>query len=119
MTAQGSDALSSLRLRAAAAGALLAALALAGCASGPSVVAEAPQARNTGEFPNLNIVPEGETEQFTPSERAAKTRELAATRAASISQAGSLPPQRGDPAELRQLGATHAEETLKKIESGE
>jgi hypothetical protein len=107
-------------------------LALAGCAgvsiddavpagaqSSPSAttVGTGPSApRQTGEFPNLNVVPKPATEQFTEAEASATTSELrlAQERARRTVQSLSAP---GEGERLRVLGNTHGDKAIVEIES--
>ncbi len=106
-------------------------LALAGCAgvsieeavpagaqSSPSAttVGTGPSApRQTGEFPNLNVVPKPATDQFTETEASATTSELrlAQERARRTVQSLSAP---GEGERLRVLGNTHGDAVLGEIE---
>lgn len=72
---------------------------------------------DTGTYPNLNIVPVAAAPQLTPAERAAKEAQLRAARSRNAVQgAGAVP---SDAGQLRQIGATHAEEALKRIEDAQ
>jgi hypothetical protein len=69
---------------------------------------------NTGTYPNLNIKPTIATAQLSQAERDAAVSSLkgaSAGQAASGSGAGMT----ANEAELRRLGATHSDETLKEI----
>lgn len=95
-------------------------LALGACAGGNSVDT-APQSleagpKNTGSFPNLNIVPKPATTQFTAQQRAAKMSELASDRQQAQGSGGSAPPP-GDAVEMNKLARNHAKDALKQIES--
>lgn len=71
-------------------------------------------ARDTGRYPNLNIMPSGETAQISEEERAAKIAELEAAKKEAQSAGG----KNGDEAEkLRRIARKHAEETLKEIKA--
>ena len=72
-------------------------------------------ARNTGTFPNLNVPPKTAAEQLSSEQTSADTAALKAAGEANAAQATS-PSGQTDPATLRKLGATHAEEALKAIE---
>ncbi|RST86413.1 hypothetical protein EJC49_10530 [Aquibium carbonis] len=107
-------------------------LALAGCAgmsiddavpagarssASAPVVGTGPSApRQTGEFPNLNIVPKPATAQFTDAETSATTSELrlAQERARRTVQSLSAP---GEGERLRVLGNTHGAAVLGEIEA--
>jgi hypothetical protein len=75
--------------------------------------------KNSGEYPNINIVPTGETAQLTDAQ-------TQATRASLLAQ-GEAQQQRGESAEiylarlkkLQKLGSTNADAVLKQIESGQ
>ena len=74
---------------------------------------------NTGSYPNINIVPEGQTSQLTDSDSANLRNTLYAEQAAQ-----RLP---GEPVEayvarlrkLQSLGSTHAAAALKQIEASQ
>lgn len=72
-------------------------------------------ARDTGQFPNINVVPKGETAQISPSQRAATVSELNAARNAQ--RATGQGARVGGEGELRRLGRTHTREALEEIES--
>lgn len=103
---------------------LAALLLAAGCTTGSGTGAggSAPQSsaaligpKDTGTFPNLNIVPQSAAPQFTDDQKNAKLAQLAADRTrakAAASGAGG----KADPAELARLGRTHGSDTLKQIE---
>ncbi|MBZ0164766.1 MAG: hypothetical protein K8H74_18890 [Notoacmeibacter sp.] len=77
-------------------------------------VQEGDGARNTGRYPNLNIVPTGETAQISEEERVAKVAELNAAKQEAQSPAG----KKGDQAEkLRRIARKHAQEALEQIEA--
>jgi hypothetical protein len=69
---------------------------------------------NTGTFPNLNIPPQVAAKQFTPEEQQAKMAELTALRGQTTA-AVAAPTGTTDPAALRKLAQTHADEALKEI----
>lgn len=72
------------------------------------------EARNTGRYPNLNIMPAGETAQISEEERAAKIAELEAAKEEARSAGG----KNGDKAEkLRRIARKHAEEALEEIKA--
>ena len=91
--------------------------ALAGSPTEPGTpvqpVQEGDSVRNTGQYPNLNIVPAGETAQISEEERAAKTAELNAARQEAQSAAGK---QDNEAEKLRRLARKHAQEALDQIE---
>ncbi|MGB8817939.1 MAG: hypothetical protein WCC66_08480 [Rhizobiaceae bacterium] len=74
---------------------------------------------NSGEYPNINIVPEGQTAQLSNDETAALKAQLSAEK-----DAQRLP---GEPIEaylarlrrLQQLGSTHAAAVLAEIEASQ
>jgi len=71
-------------------------------------------AANTGTYPNLNIKPGTATTQLSQEERDAAVASLkgaSAGQAAAGKGAGTTASE----AELRQLGATHSDQTLKEI----
>lgn len=100
--------------------AVIAVLALAGCASGngenaapaagPGVVG--PQ--DTGTYPNLNIPPQQAAPQFTEADKNAKLSALAAERTAAA-HGGGTPPNPKDAAELDKLAKNHGKDALKAI----
>ncbi len=75
--------------------------------------------KNTGTYPNINIVPTGETAQLSDAETAAKRAELEGQ--------AQVQRQRGESAEayvarlrkLQALGSTHAADTLRQIENSQ
>jgi hypothetical protein len=69
---------------------------------------------NTGRYPNLNVTPPSATTILTPEETAAKTAEITAARDALAARDPGTPAD--EQAKLKKLAATHADETLKKIE---
>lgn len=84
----------------------------------PSAVATAEAAssvgpKDTGTYPNLNVPRQSANAQFTPEQRAAEAEALQAAHTAQAAQATSTTT---DPAILRKLAETHADEALKKIE---
>lgn len=96
-------------------------LALAGCGGGTTTDASVPvtqAARDTGTFPNLNIKPQVAAAQFTDSERTAKLAQLNAEKQRAQAKSGATT-EKADAVALRKLGANHAGDTLKTIESGQ
>jgi hypothetical protein len=87
----------------------------------PSTLSQAPtaQPKNTGQFPNINVVPTGEIAQLSDAE-------TAATRARLEGEA-QVQQQRGESPDaylerlrkLQKLGSTHAAATLRQIEQGQ
>jgi hypothetical protein len=103
------------------AAAVLAAAALAGCASDDAMQPAGSQssfadgAIDTGTFPNLNIPPKVANEQISPEQKAARIAELsAAQQRQSAGGAAGVPGE--DPVLLKKIAATHGEDTLKQIE---
>jgi hypothetical protein len=86
----------------------------------PSNVTQAPivQPKDSGQYPNINVVPNGEIAQLSDAE-------TAATRARLEGEA-QVQQQRGESPEaylarlrnLQKLGNTHAADTLRQIEQG-
>lgn len=117
--------------RIVAAAAMLAALAVGGCAgvsiedavptsavpaaAGP--VGTGPSApRDTGSFPNLNVPPQSAAEQISTEERATTVQSLRDAQASQEAAAASVTASPDDTERLRRLGATHAADTLRQIE---
>ncbi|CAG1002864.1 hypothetical protein RHIZO_02970 [Rhizobiaceae bacterium] len=71
-------------------------------------------ARQTGQYPNLNIVPTAAAPQLTAAEKNAKLAELEAARRQAVGGASGKPVS--NDAKLKKLARTHAEEALKQIE---
>ncbi len=109
-------------------------LALAGCAgtttgdavpagagSSPAlasadVVGTGPSApRQTGQFPNLNVVPKPATSQFTDAESSATTGDLLRAQARARQTVESLS-KPGEGERLRVLGNTHGAAVIGEIE---
>lgn len=97
--------------------------ALAACA-GPSVyetsvpqAADGPLAAATTPdgYPNINVVPRGETVQFTAAQKAQLMSDLAAARARQAAGDNS-PATAAEIARLRNLARIHAAEALREIE---
>ena len=89
---------------------------LAGC--GTSAIEDAvPQGtiRNTGVYPNINIVPKGETTQFSASGSAAAKAELRTANAEVKS--GAAKTTTATESELREIAQSHAQETIDEIEA--
>lgn len=123
--------------RALPAAACVAMLALTGCAgmsiedavpsgastslAGPqtasaTVVGTGPSApRQTGEFPNLNVVPKGATAQFSDAEASATTGELLLAQQRARRTVASLS-KPGEGERLRVLGNTHGATAISEIE---
>ena len=89
----------------------------AGAGEAPAAPALPPlaKARDTRQFPNINVVPKGQTAQISPAQRAEAVSELNAARNAQRSAGASA--GAGSAAELNQLGRTHARRALDDIES--
>ena len=79
------------------------------------VAPSAGRPRDTRQFPNINVVPKGETAQISPAQRAAAVAELNAAR--QVQKAAGATAGAGSAAELRQLGRDHARRALNDIES--
>ena len=106
--------------------AILLALAGSGCATATIEDAVPVSAAQTGEaapaaasgpgaYPNLNVTPETAADQFTDAQKNAEAERLRATRAQVTGQARQQSvPDRS--AELRKLGASHADEAVRIIE---
>lgn len=71
--------------------------------------------RNTGTFPNLNVPPAVATEQMTPAEKQARLAELNAQRSQQAAAGASARPT-ANPADVKKVAETHADEALKAIE---
>lgn len=71
-------------------------------------------ARQTGQYPNLNIAPTAAAPQLTAAERNAKLAELEAARKQAVRGASGKPVS--NDAKLKKLAKTHAEQALKQIE---
>jgi hypothetical protein len=71
-------------------------------------------ARQTGQYPNLNIVPTAAAPQLTAAEKNAKLAELEAARKQALRGASGKPVS--NDAKLKKLAKTHAEQALKQIE---
>ncbi|RUM99466.1 hypothetical protein EET67_00700 [Pseudaminobacter arsenicus] len=116
----GAGIFSRLRLAAGLGLAAAAFIQLPACSTVPEVASAPPsglssgQPTDTGTFPNLNIPPQTAAAQITPEEKAEKFSELEAAKATQ-----SAPPGGGataDQSRLKKIAATHAAETLAKIE---
>lgn len=70
----------------------------------------------TGEFPNINDTPRGETAQMTDAQRDALLAQMSALNAAHASGRISSAQYQRRLAELRRLGATHSTTAIKIIE---
>lgn len=70
--------------------------------------------RQTGQYPNLNIVPTAAAPQLTAAEKNAKLAELEAARKQAVQGASGVPVS--NDAKLKKLAKTHAEKVLKQIE---
>lgn len=71
-------------------------------------------ASQTGQYPNLNIVPTAAAPQLTAAERNAKLAELAAAQRQAVRGASGKPT--ANEAKLKKLAKTHAQSALKEIE---
>jgi hypothetical protein len=93
----------------------------AGADIAPAVQPPAPSAavRNSGAYPNINIVPQGETAQLSDAEVQAKKAELAAQADAQRQHGESAAAYLARLRRLQQLGSTHAAAALKAIEASQ
>lgn len=93
-----------------------AALALAGCAApqADQGVSASTASVGSGTFPNLNVPLQPATAQITPEERVASADELRARRDRLAPAAATPPASSAD--QLRQIGSTHAQGALSRIE---
>ena len=71
-------------------------------------------ASQTGQYPNLNIVPTAAAPQLTVAERNAKLAELAAAQRQAVRGASGRPT--ANEAKLKKLAKTHAQSALQEIE---
>lgn len=71
--------------------------------------------RQTGQFPNLNVVPKAAADQFTDAESSATTSELLRAQARARQTVASLS-KPGEGERLRVLGNTHGAAVLSEIE---
>jgi hypothetical protein len=76
---------------------------------------EAQGPRNTGTYPNLNIKPQVANEQISPEETASDKEALTAAKKVQGAKGAGI--ETTDPAVLKKLAETHAEETLKAIDA--
>ncbi|RFC65620.1 MULTISPECIES: hypothetical protein [Mesorhizobium] len=91
---------------------IVAMLATAACTTTPDDPSSG--ASNTGTYPNLNVKPAIATSQISQEERDAAVASLKGASAAQAA-AGKGAGTTASEAQLRQLGATHSDETLKEI----
>lgn len=87
----------------------------------PAMAATAPVANaalpdNTGQYPNINVMPVGETEQFTQSDEAATRALLDDAKAGQQAQGESTAAYQERLKRLRLLAKSHASDTIKQIE---
>lgn len=75
------------------------------------------QARKSGQFPNINVEPQGAAIPLSDGETAAKMDRLKALGQALAKGRISVAEYNRKVAELRRLGATHSDETIKRIEN--
>jgi hypothetical protein len=88
-----------------------------GTASTPSQAAAAEAGpKDTGSFPNLNILPQVANDQITDDQKTAQTTDLRATQQGAAASAATLGQGMADPAQLRKIAAEHAAAALKKID---
>lgn len=69
---------------------------------------------NTGQFPNLNVVPVAAAPQLTASEQRAKLAELEAARKKAVR--GASGKTQANETRLKKLAKSHAEDALEEIE---
>jgi hypothetical protein len=72
--------------------------------------------KNTGQYPNINVMPVGETAQFTPTDEAATRALLADAKANQQLQGESTAAYQERLKRLRLLAKTHAKDTISQIE---
>ena len=94
----------------------------AGCASQNAIdnavpAAAFPEARNSGAYPNINIVPTGETAQLSDLEAEAAKAALYAKADAQRRTGESAEAYLARLRRLQQLGSTHAAAALQAIEA--
>lgn len=95
-------------------------LVLTGCVSqSTDSSAISPQVRNTGAYPNINIVPQGETAQLSDDEVAARKAELYAKADAQRQNGESAEAYLARLRRLQLLGSTHAAAALAAIEASQ
>jgi hypothetical protein len=81
------------------------------------IVGTGPSApRQTGEFPNLNVVPKPAAEQFTEEEATRTTSELLRAQQRARQTVASFS-SKGEGERLRRLGDTHGDATIDEIEA--
>jgi hypothetical protein len=97
----------------------------ASAAANPAPVTEKPisprsgQPVNSGEYPNINIVPEGQTVQLSNGETAALKAQLSAEKDAQRLPGEPIEAYLGRLRRLQQLGSTHAAAVLAEIEASQ
>lgn len=96
----------------------VAALALAGCTSGPSAGVPQEGARRTGVYPNFGIMPHGETKQLTFEEKDQITGSLSKAKARQGAATASASSRAEAEAQRRRMQA-EADATLKAIEAAQ
>jgi hypothetical protein len=72
--------------------------------------------KNTGQYPNINVMPVGETAQFTPTDEAATRALLADAKASQQLQGESTVAYQERLKRLRLLAKNHAKDTISQIE---
>jgi hypothetical protein len=77
--------------------------------------AEAQGPRDTGTFPNLNIRPQAANDQISPEETESEKGALTAAQKRQAASGSGI--ETTDPAVLKKLAETHAEDTLKAIDA--
>ncbi len=71
---------------------------------------------NTGQYPNINVMPVGETAQFTPTDEAATRALLDDAKAGQRAQGESTAAYQERLKRLRLLAKSHGGDTIKQIE---
>ncbi len=71
----------------------------------------------TGQYPNINVLPVGETAQFTPSDEAATRAFLDDAKAGQQAQGESTTAYQERLRRLRLLAKNHANDTINQIEA--
>lgn len=96
----------------------VAALALAGCTSGPSAGVPQEGALRTGAYPSFGIMPRGETKQLSFEEKEQITGNLSSAKARQGAVSASGSSRAEIEAQKRRMQA-EADATLKAIEAGQ
>ena len=82
----------------------------------PLVAAKPALPNNTGQYPNINVMPVGETAQFTPTDEAATRALLDDAKSGQQAQGESTAAYQERLKRLRLLAKSHATDTIKQIE---